>query len=198
MPTYIPSISSSLFVLWLCLVSLYVMNSCGPGFYGIEMLYWCIHSSFLWSLCDRLVTFSSNISTSRLWFLITLTSYVKQEWGIFLSHVVCIVLFFLFYYFGSLHLSGFCLKMLLAGPLHCWVLHSLGTHLLVEDLFLDLHVTHLLPGIIIPFHHRMLWLHSFNASWWCSWPCCIGLGMCCSMFIYIWVISVFLIFYIPL
>ena len=34
-----PNISSSLFVVWLCLESQIVMNSCGPDLYSILMLY---------------------------------------------------------------------------------------------------------------------------------------------------------------
>ena len=59
---------------WLCLDSQFVINSCGPGMYSILMLYWCIHSSIVWSLYDRLATFWS-IAISGWWSVITLTSW---------------------------------------------------------------------------------------------------------------------------
>ena len=44
---HMPGISSSLFVSWMYLDSQLVVNSCGPGFYNILMLYQCILNSIL-------------------------------------------------------------------------------------------------------------------------------------------------------
>ena len=67
-----------LFVSWLCLDSQSVMNSCGPCLCSILMLYWCIHNSIPWSLCDRLATSFLKIAISSLWSVIMLTPWVKK------------------------------------------------------------------------------------------------------------------------
>ena len=52
---YLDGNAHAISVLWLCLDSQSMMNSCRSGFYRILMLHWCFLSSIPWSLCDRLV-----------------------------------------------------------------------------------------------------------------------------------------------
>ena len=47
MAMHMPGISSSPFILWLCLDSQTIMNRCGPGVCGTLMFYWFIYSSIL-------------------------------------------------------------------------------------------------------------------------------------------------------
>ena len=126
----IPGFSLSLFVSSLCLGSQTMMNSCSPGLYSILMLYWCICSSILWSLCDRLVTSFLNNATSGLWSVITLASLAKNWWWNFSRPCSMLSASLLCCCSRSMHLSGFCLQMLLATVLCCqcfipWEPHSI-------------------------------------------------------------------------
>ena len=68
---YMPVISSSLFLPWLCLDSQSAMNRSGPGLYIILTLYWCI-------LCDNVPTSFLKMATSGLWSMIILIYLTKQ------------------------------------------------------------------------------------------------------------------------
>ena len=100
-----------------CLDSQSAMNSCGRGVYSVLVSYLCIHRSILWKpiwqICNIFLEYCYQ-------------QFVVCE-GSFLGHVVYLVLLFLICCNISLHLSDFCLWMLLVTALCCQVLPSLGT-----------------------------------------------------------------------
>ena len=84
--------------------------------------------------------------------------------------------------------------MPLAGVLHNQVSHSLGTAFHpspAEDLYWELHPTHLFLGITA-LSHRLPWLHSF---WWLFLLFCIDFGRCCSMSTHLSMMWGFLVVY---
>ena len=76
--TYMPVISSSLSLLWLCMDSQSVINRSGLGLYMILPLYWCFLSKIHCSLCENLVTTFMKMAMCGLWSVIILTSLTKQ------------------------------------------------------------------------------------------------------------------------
>ena len=152
------------------------------------IVFWCCIYVSIVVFSKAYVIGLRHLSWILLLAVCVLWSHLPHGWsssrGIFLLQVVCLVLLFLCYCSRSLHLPSFCLQLLLATALYCQMLHSMGTAFcfsFAEVLLLDLHLMHLIPGIIVPL---------LNSSWLFSWVCHIGFTMCCSMSINILVISV--------
>ena len=76
---YMPGISLSLSVSWLCMESQSTMNSCGPGLHNLLILYLCIlniiHWKHVWWVYS---TFLGIFIMSNLWLVIIFILWVKQ------------------------------------------------------------------------------------------------------------------------
>ena len=191
MVLHIPEIYSSLYFGYAWIASLHWIAEV-PGLHSILMLYWCILSSILWSLCNRLAISFLHITISSLCYVITLTSWENISDGIFLSHGICLVIIILCCYTSFPCWLSFYLQMLLSAVLHCQELHCLETTFhpsLAEELSLDWPLMHLSLCINAECHCRMPWFHS---SWWWFLHYHTSSNMYCSRFTHILMMSALL------